>query len=74
MAIIDLNAARRPYIARGLDDQGRRPEAGHAATDLGADDSDPPMDATGLYLLVLCVLGSWALVVALGVLAMKVVA
>jgi hypothetical protein len=35
---IDIDAAhKRPYIAQGLDMQGRRPQAAEAATDLGAE-------------------------------------
>ena len=36
-----------PYLAEGLDYQGRHPEAASACTELGADPSDRPEDMTG---------------------------
>ena len=50
---------RHPYIARGLDRQGRQPEAAHAATDLGADDADGLNAARGLVTALLWSLALW---------------
>lgn len=49
----------RPYIARGLDRQGRHPEAAHAATDLGTDDPDGLNAARGLVRALIWSLCVW---------------
>ncbi len=49
---------RRPYIAKGLDDQGRRPEAAHAATEVGADDD--LSCASGVVYAVIASISIWA--------------
>ena len=38
-----------PYIAQGLDQQGRYPEAAHAATDIGTDDEGPGLAAATVW-------------------------
>lgn len=37
----------RPYLADGLDYQGRHPEAASACTEIGAEPADHPEDMTG---------------------------
>lgn len=43
-------------IFRGMDYQGRYPEAGHAATEIGADDG---LDGTGIVRAVIYGLVAW---------------
>lgn len=54
---------RRPYIAHGLDMQGRHPEAAHAATDIGSDDDDLGC-ATGIVRALMWCLGLYAVGIA----------
>jgi hypothetical protein len=58
-----------PYIARGLDHQGRHHEAAHAATDIGAPLLDDGLNAArGIVWALVMSLLAW-LVVALAALA-----
>jgi hypothetical protein len=58
-----------PYIARGLDHQGRHPEAAHAATDIDAPTLDDGLNAArGIVWALVMSLLAW-LVVALAALA-----
>ena len=55
---------RSPYLANGLDHQGRHPEAAHAATDIGAaDDDDALGPATGIIVAVIMSLAAWLVIV-----------
>jgi hypothetical protein len=59
---------KHPYLAHGLDMQGRHPEAAHAATDLGANDPDFGNGARGIVFGLMLALFGW-FIVALAALA-----
>lgn len=56
---------KRPYIAAGIDMQGRHPQAAEACSDIGADaDGDPLACATGIVAWVLVSLVLWLIAAA----------
>lgn len=58
----EVACMRKPYMAKGLDQQGRYPIAAEAATEVGVDD-DPLSPAIGIVVWVGVTLAAWAAVV-----------
>lgn len=55
-------SARKPYIPEGCDQQGRQPEAAHAASEIT--DDDALGTARGVLTAIVLALGLWAAVAA----------